>query len=130
MGRGHQQREANYKGFEKNEVVRRVLSGFSLTLRPRKIQTFFNNRCLIPASVYNLNHVSVKQLIWPSLPKPYCLIMILFSTISAFYSIRTNFRKWFNCLTKHEATFSSLNISRRTYCSSYDEHACDTKFLS
>ena len=30
----------------------------------------------------------------------------------------------FNCLTKHGATLSSLNIS------SYDEHACDTKFLS
>ena len=33
------------------------------------------------------------------------------------------------CLTKHGATFSSLNISRRKYCSGYDEHACDTKFF-
>ena len=32
----------------------------------------------------------------------------------------------FNCLTKHGATLSSLNISMRTYCSGYDEHACDT----
>ena len=32
----------------------------------------------------------------------------------------------FNCLTKHGATLSSLNISRRTYCSGCDEHACDT----
>ena len=31
-----------------------------------------------------------------------------------------------SCLAKHEATFSSLNISRRTYCSGKDEHACDT----
>ena len=30
------------------------------------------------------------------------------------------------CLTKHGATFSSLNISRRTYYSGYDEHACNT----
>ena len=30
------------------------------------------------------------------------------------------------CLTKHGATFSSLNILRRTYCSGYDEHACST----
>ena len=51
--RGHQQREVNYKGSEKDEEVSRVLSGFSLTLRPRKIQTFFNNRRLILASVYN-----------------------------------------------------------------------------
>ena len=29
-------------------------------------------------------------------------------------------------LTKHEATFSSPSISRRTYCSGYDEHACGT----
>ena len=30
------------------------------------------------------------------------------------------------CLTKHGATFSSLNVSRRTYFSGYDKHACDT----
>ena len=35
----------------------------------------------------------------------------------------------FNRLTKHGATLSSLNISRRTYCSGYDEHACDTIFF-
>ena len=28
-------------------------------------------------------------------------------------------------LTKHGATFSSLNMSLRTYCAGYDEHACD-----
>ena len=33
----HQQREANHKGFVKDEEVSRVLSGFSLALRPRKI---------------------------------------------------------------------------------------------
>ena len=27
------------------------------------------------------------------------------------------------CLTKHGATFSSLNISRRTYCSGHDEES-------
>ena len=51
--RGHQQREANYKGSDKEEEVSRVLSGFSLTLRSKKIQTFFNNSRLILASVYN-----------------------------------------------------------------------------
>ena len=56
----HQQREANHKGFVKEEEVSRVLSGFSLALRPRKIQTFFPNLRLILASVYNSNHVSVK----------------------------------------------------------------------
>ena len=59
--RGHQQREANCKRSEKDEVVSHVLSGFSLTLGPRKIHTFFNSRCLILALVYDLNHVSVKQ---------------------------------------------------------------------
>ena len=54
-------REANHKGSEKEKEVNCVLSGFSLTLRPRKIQTFFPNLRLILASVYNLNHVSVKQ---------------------------------------------------------------------
>ena len=41
LKRGHQQREANREGSEKEEEVSRVLSGFSLTLRPRKIQNFF-----------------------------------------------------------------------------------------
>ena len=36
----------------------------------------------------------------------------------------------FDCLTKHGATLSSLNISRRAYCSGYDEHACDTILFS
>ena len=36
MKRGYQQREANYKGSAKEEEVGRVLSGFSLSLRPRK----------------------------------------------------------------------------------------------
>ena len=33
---------ANYKGSEKEEKVSRDLPGFSLTLRPRKIQTFLS----------------------------------------------------------------------------------------
>ena len=61
LKRGHQQREAIHKGSEKEEEVSRVLSGFFLTLRPRKIQTFFPNLRLILDSVYNSNRVSVKQ---------------------------------------------------------------------
>ena len=34
LRRGHQQREANYKGSEKEEEVSRVLSRFSPSLRP------------------------------------------------------------------------------------------------
>ena len=34
------------------------------------------------------------------------------------------------CLTKQGANFSSLNISRRTQCSGYDEHARDTIIFS
>ena len=37
LKRGHQQREGNHKGSEKEEEVSRVLSGFSVTLRPGKI---------------------------------------------------------------------------------------------
>ena len=50
---GHQQREANFKEYEKEEEVSHVLSGFSLSLRLRKIQMFFTSRRLILASVYN-----------------------------------------------------------------------------
>ena len=38
----HQQRQANYKGSEKEEEVGRVLIWFFRTLRPRKILTFFS----------------------------------------------------------------------------------------
>ena len=42
LKRGHQHREANHKGSEREEKeVSRVLSGFSVTLRLRKIQRFF-----------------------------------------------------------------------------------------
>ena len=59
LKRGHQQREANYKESEKG--VSRVISGVSLTLRPKKTKIFFNNRRLILASVCSSDHVSVKQ---------------------------------------------------------------------
>ena len=52
LRRGHEQREANYKGSEKEEGISRVLSRF-FSFSPRKIQNFFNNRRLILASVYN-----------------------------------------------------------------------------
>ena len=55
----------------------------------------------------------------------HCLVVVLFSVISScFLHDLFEFQDMF-CLTKHGATFSSLNMSRRTYCSSYDEHACD-----
>ena len=41
LKRSHQHREANHKGSKKEEEVIRVLSGFSVTLRLRKIQRFF-----------------------------------------------------------------------------------------
>ena len=40
LKKGHQQREANYKGSPKEEGLSRVLSGYSLTLRPRKNSNF------------------------------------------------------------------------------------------
>ena len=51
--------------------------------------------------------------------------VLLWPLSHAFYLIRSNVRK---CLAKHGATFSSLNILRRTNCSGYDEHACNTFF--
>ena len=53
LKRGHQQREANHKGSEKEEEVSRALSGFPLTLRSRKMQTFLTNRRLILAFGHN-----------------------------------------------------------------------------
>ena len=52
----------------------------------------------------------------------HCLVVEYFSALCfhAFYQLQEMV-----CLTKHGATFSSLNISRR-----YDEHACDTIFFS
>ena len=47
LKRGHQQREANYKGFEKEEEISHVVWGFSLTLRPRKFKPLFTNRRFI-----------------------------------------------------------------------------------
>ena len=41
LKRGHQQREAKYKGSGKEEEVSRGLPVFSLTLRPRKFKPFF-----------------------------------------------------------------------------------------
>ena len=54
-----------------------------------------------------------------------CLVVVLFSAMLSCFLL-----DWFElqkmvCLTKHGATSSSLNISRR-----YDEHACDTIIFS
>ena len=59
----------------------------------------------------------------------HCLVMVLFSAMFSCYLLDSFELQEMVCLTKHEATFSSLNISRRTYCSGYDEHACDTIFF-
>ena len=47
-----QQIEANYKGSMEEEEVSRVLSGLSLTLRLRKIQTLFYQKVRIPQVIY------------------------------------------------------------------------------
>ena len=44
LKRGHQQREANYKGSTKEEKVCRVLCEFPLTLRPKRNSNFFFKR--------------------------------------------------------------------------------------
>ena len=52
LKRGLQQIEANYKGSMEEEEVSRVLSGLSLTLRLRKIQTLFYQNVRIPQVIY------------------------------------------------------------------------------
>ena len=64
---------------------------------------------------------------WTSLPSHGTFQRYVFMLSTRF--VRTSGNN-FNCLTKHGATLSSLNISRCTYCSGYDEHACDTIFFS
>ena len=53
-----------------------------------------------------------------------CLVVVLFSAIFSCFLLDSFELQEMVCLTKHGATFSSLNISRR-----YDEHACDTIFF-
>ena len=52
--------------------------------------------------------------------------MVLFSALFSCFLLNSFELQEVVCLTKHEATFSSLNISRRSYCSGYDEHARNT----
>ena len=59
-----------------------------------------------------------------------CLVVVLFSAMFSCFLLDSFELQEMVCLTKHGATFSSLNISRRTYCSGYYEHACDTIFFS
>ena len=49
-----------------------------------------------------------------------CLVVVLFSLMFSYFLLDLFELQEMVCLTKHGATFSSLNISRR-----YDEHACD-----
>ena len=57
------------------------------------------------------------------------LVMVLFSTIISCFVLDLLEPQEMVCLTEHVSTFSSLNISRRAYCSGYDEHACDKTFF-
>ena len=57
------------------------------------------------------------------------LVMVLFSTIISCFVLDLLEPQEMVCLTEHGSTFSSLNISRRAYCSGYDEHACDKTFF-
>ena len=56
----------------------------------------------------------------------HCLVMVLISAMFSRFLLDSFELQEMVGLTKHEATFSSPSISRRTYCSGYDEHACGT----
>ena len=53
------------------------------------------------------------------------LAVVLFSAMFSCFLLDSFELQEMVCVTKHGATFSSLNISRR-----YGEHACDTIFFS
>ena len=53
-----------------------------------------------------------------------CLVVVLFSAMFSCFLLDSFELQEMVCVTKHGATFSSLNFSR---C--YDEHACDTIFF-
>ena len=53
-----------------------------------------------------------------------CLVVVLFRAMFSSFLLDSFELQEMVCVTKHGATFSSLNISRR-----YDEHACDTIFF-
>ena len=53
-----------------------------------------------------------------------CLVVVLFSPMSSYFLLDLFELQEMVSLTKHGATFSSLNISRR-----YDEHSCDKKIF-
>ena len=56
--------------------------------------------------------------------------MVLFSAVILCFRL-DSFELWEMVQLSHKtwSLFSSLNISRHTYCSGYDEHACDTIFF-
>ena len=55
-----------------------------------------------------------------------CLVMVLFSAKFSYFLLDSFELQEMVCLTKHGATFSYLNISRRTCGLGYDEHEYDT----
>ena len=56
----------------------------------------------------------------------HCLVMVLISAMFSRFLLDSFELQEIVGLTKHEATFSSPSISRRTYCSGYDGHARGT----
>ena len=53
-----------------------------------------------------------------------CLVVVLFSAMFSCFLLDSFELQEMVCLTKHGATFSSFNISRRTYCSGYPWWTC------
>ena len=54
----------------------------------------------------------------------HCLVIILLSAMFSCFLLDLFELQEMVCLTKHGATFSSFNISRRTYCSGYPWWTC------
>ena len=79
--------------------------------------------------MYSANKLTAKQS-WCRMSEFHCLVMVLFSVMFLCSLLDLFKLQEMVCLTKHGATFSSLNMSRRTYCPGHDEHACDAIIFS
>ena len=83
------------------------------------------------AQIWGANKLTGKMVLIPQQEEWISLlVMVLFSAMFSYFILDSFEPEKMVCLTKNGATFSSLNLSRRTYCSSYDEHACQTIIFS
>ena len=60
----------------------------------------------------------------------HCLVTVLFRAMFSCFLLDSFELQEMVCFIKHGATLYSLSILRSTYCTGYDEHACNTIIFS